>query len=575
MSTTSDTSKKSQTLFGQSVSPGVAYGPVFFNTQSLDFASDRRLRDDEVESELARVDSVARAARVSLVHQRDQMSGHFTAEQRKVFDTHLALLEDPTIESDLRSRIEDGRLYFEHALRDVVEVYERLFEVVESEKLRNKLADMRDVALRLVRYAKPASERKKDEDRQGGILVVRELSLSDLTEALDQGLTGIIAEEGSLESHGAILTSAAGIPAILGVGPLQDSLHEGQRVMVDGDNGVITIEPTSEIVNSAQGRAPEGGFEIMAPPVLSDNSTVHLTAAVASPSEAKQVKAVGITELGLYRTELPVIQRQGRPREDSLSVLYGQVIAASERVCFRLPDLKSTSGIQSFYSDEEANPVMGLRGVRLLREFPDLLKRQLRSILRATGDGIARVAVPFVIDADDIFLVRNCAESAREELRLEGFSVPHPVEVGVIVETPSSALLGRELIQCSDFVMIDLDSLAESLIMCERTSSHPSVYNRTRETHPVLLRAVRKLSALALSFEKELTVSGESLVQEGLAQLLIGVGVRRFAVRPALLREAHAMLSEMNPETCGRVAEQACRVGSSKELRELLPTSWK
>jgi len=169
MSTTSDTSKKSQTLFGQSVSPGVAYGPVFFNTQSLDFASDRRLRDDEVESELARVDSVARAARVSLVHQRDQMSGHFTAEQRKVFDTHLALLEDPTIESDLRSRIEDGRLYFEHALRDVVEVYERLFDVVESEKLRSKLADMRDVALRLVRYAKPASERKKDEDRQGGI----------------------------------------------------------------------------------------------------------------------------------------------------------------------------------------------------------------------------------------------------------------------------------------------------------------------------------------------------------------------------------------------------------------------
>ncbi|HIA38755.1 MAG TPA: hypothetical protein EYN86_04535, partial [Planctomycetes bacterium] len=460
-------------------------------------------------------------------------------------------------------------------LRDVVEVYERLFEVVESEKLRNKLADMRDVALRLVRYAKPASERKKDEDRQGGILVVRELSLSDLTEALDQGLTGIIAEEGSLESHGAILTSAAGIPAILGVGALQDSLHEGQRVMVDGDNGVITIEPTSEIVNSAQGRAPEGGFEIMAPPVLSDNSTVHLTAAVASPSEAKQVKGVGITELGLYRTELPVIQRQGRPREDSLSVLYGQVIAASERVCFRLPDLKSTSGIQSFYSDDEANPVMGLRGVRLLREFPDLLKRQLRSILRATGDGIARVAVPFVIDADDILLVRNCAESAREELRLEGFSVPHPVEVGVIVETPSSALLGRELIQCSDFVMIDLDSLAESLIMCERTSSHPSVFDRTRETHPVLLRAVRKLSALALSFEKELTVSGESLVQEGLAQLLIGVGVRRFAVRPALLRDAHAMLSEMNPETCGRVAEQACRVGSSKELRELLPTSWK
>jgi phosphocarrier protein FPr len=269
-----------------------------------------------------------------------------------------------------------------------------------------------------------------------------------------------------------------------------------------------------------------------------------------------------------------VIQRQGHPREDSLSVLYGQVIAASDRVCFRLPDLKSTSGIQTFYSEEETNPAMGLRGVRLLLEYPDLLKRQLRAILRATGDEVARVVVPFVIDPEDIELVRSCAESAREELRLEGFNVPHAVEVGVVIETPSSALLGRELIQCSDFVSIDLDSLAESLIMCERTSGHPRVYDRTRETHPVLLRAVRKIAALTLSFEKELTVSGESLVQEGLAQLLVGVGVRRFAVRPALLRDAHAMLSEMNPETCGRIAEKACRVNTAKQLRELLPATW-
>jgi phosphoenolpyruvate-protein kinase (PTS system EI component) len=171
-------------------------------------------------------------------------------------------------------------------------------------------------------------------------------------------------------------------------------------------------------------------------------------------------------------------------------------------------------------------------------------------------------------------MVHRSAESAREELRLEGFDVPNPVEVGAIIETPAAALLGRDLIQLSDFVLIDLDSLAESLLMCERTSSHPYVFDRTREPHPVLLRAVRKLVNLALSFEKELTVCGESLVQIGLAQLMVGIGVRRFAIRPALIREAHSMLSEMNPETCGRIAEEVCRVGTAEELGDLLPTSW-
>lgn len=575
MSSTPLSSDQSQTFFGQAISSGVAYGPVFFNNESLDFSSDRRLADDEVDAELARVDSVARAARVSLVHQRDQLASHFTDDQRRVFDTHLTLLEDPTLEADLRSRIEEGRLYFEHALRDVVEVYERLFEVVESEQLREKLVDMRDVALRLVRFAKPASERVKDENRRGGILVVKELSLSDLTEALDQDLTGIIAEEGSMESHGAILTSAAGLPAVLGVGAIRDQLQFGQRVMVDGDNGVVTIEPSSEAVRSAQGRSREGEFETLAPAVLSDNTPVELCAAAASPSEVKQVKAMGVNSVGMYRTELPVIQRQGRPREESLSVLYQQVFNACPDVCFRLPDLKSTHSLQAFSFSEEPNPALGLRGVRLLREFPDLLKLQLRSIIRAAGNNIPRVAVPFVADIDDINEVRHYAEGCREELRLEGESVPHFVEVGCIFETPSSALLARDLIQVSDFSLVDVDTLAESLLMCDRSSSsHPYVFDRTRVVHPVTLRAIRKLVGLSISFEKELCIVGESLVQEGLSQLLVGVGVRRFGVRPALLRQAHAMLTEMNPETCNKIAENACRASTAEELSKLLPSSW-
>lgn len=569
-----DTSREPALFQGQSVSPGVAYGPLFLTLEGLEELETRRLADDEVEGELARVDSVARAARVSLVHQRKALGEHFTEEQRRIFDTHLTMLEDPTIEADLRSRIVEDRLSFESALKDMLEVYERLFDVVESSNLRNKLADMRDIALRMLRFSRPASKRPQKDDRKGGILLVRELSLSDLTEALDQGVVGIIAEEGSPESHGAILTRAAGIPAVIGLGQDHQGLDEGCHVLVDGDSGEVHLAPDPEIVQAAEGRTPEGGFEVLSPAALLDGTRVSLEAFIASPSEAKQVTAMGIRDIGLYRTELPVMQRQGRPREDSLTVLYGQVLSAADDVCFRLPDLTSAAEIGALYPAHEPNPALGMRGIRLLLQQKEMLSTQLRAILRAHAGKQCSVVVPFVVDRDEIQRLRSSMDEAREELRLEGVDVPSAPRLGVVLETPAAALLGREWMQAADFAWIGLDVMAEGLLMADRRNAHDEVFQRLRVPHPVVLRAVRKLVNIASSFDKPIGVYGESLVQPGLAALLVGLGVRRFAVRPSILREAHEHLKRMDPDTCERVAEQACRTTTAQELQDCLPPSW-
>ena len=574
MSQPVDTPEKTRILTGQSVSPGVAHGEIHLSLESFDEVGTRRLTDAEVEGELARMDSVARAARVSLVHQRNQLGENFTESQRRIFDTHLKMLEDPTIEADLRSRITENRLGFESALKDMLEVYERLFDVVESEGLRNKLSDMRDIALRMLRFAKPPSERSSAPDRKGGILVVRELSLSDLTEALDTGIVGIVAEHGSLNSHGSILTRAAGIPAVIGVGDLDGLVAPGETVLLDGDNGQLHIAPSAEAVRLAKSRKATEEEDELGPAELKDGTPIFLEAAVAAPSEAKQVRAMGIESIGLYRTELPVIQRGGQPREDSLSVLYKQVVQVADPVNFRLPDMISSSEVEALYPTEESNPALGLRGVRLLLERPELLALQLRAILRAHGDRQARVLVPYVVDREELIAVRDAATQVREELRLEGVDVKHAPAIGVTFETPAAALLAREILQQADFAMIGLDTLAESLMMSDRRSHHGRVQSRVRNPHPVLLRAVRKLTQLADSLDTEIGVYGESLVQNGLAQLLIGVNVRRFAVRASILRQAHGMLSEMDADTCARVAESACRTTTAAELAASLPPSW-
>lgn len=564
------------TIEGQGASPGVAYGRAFFALAGLEDLEPRKLRDEEVERELARVDSAARAARVSLVHQRDALGEHFTPEQRRIFDTHLTMLEDPVLEADLRGRIVNERLNFESALKDMVGVYERLFEVVQSPNLRSKLVDMRDIALRLLRFAKPPSERaRRAADMKGGILVVRELSLSDLTEALEQGIAGLVAEEGHLTSHGVILTRAAGIPAVIGVGGIHAQVRAGDPLLVDGDAGQVLLSPPPDVVALAQGRGGDTVPEALPPAALADGTKIELAAAAASPAEVRQAAALGVSEIGLYRTELPLVQREGAAREDVLTPLYRQVADAARAVTFRLPDLDSTADLEAVYPVREANPALGLRGVRALLAHPPLLEAQLRALLRVSGARDVRIAVPFVNDVGDLRAVRAVADRVREELRLEGAGLPQRPRIGIVIETPSASLEARELMGAADFGLIGLDSFAQLLLAADVRCAYQAVRERIQSPHPAVLRAVRKLARLAEGIEFELGVYGECLAWPGAVELLVGVGVRRLVVRSAQLPALHERLAGLDLDACERVAEQAARAVTREELTQALPPSWR
>lgn len=561
---------------GQAASSGVAFGRAFLSLAGIDEIETVKLRDEEVEAELARVDSAARAARVSLVHQRDALAGNFTPEQRRIFDAQLMMLQDPVLEADLRGRIVNDRFSFESALKDMIAVYERLFDVVESESLRSKLADMRDVALRLLRFAKPPGERaRRAADMKGGVLVVRELSLSDLTEALDQGISGLVAEEGNLASHGVILTRAAGIPAVIGVGGIHAQVRAGDPLLVDGDAGQVIVHPAADVVAVAQARRADGQPEVLGATALADGAVIVLCTAAASPAEVLQSAAMGVKRVGLYRTELPLIQRGGAAREEDLLPIYQQVLDACEHATFRLPDLDSTADLEAVYPVGEANPALGLRGVRALLAHPGLLDVQFRALMRAAGGREVAVAVPFVSDVGDLRAVRAVADRVREELRLEGLDVSRRLRLGAVIETPSASLEARELLFASDFALVGLDSFAQLLLAADIRCAYQAVRERIQSPHPVVLRAVRKIARLADGLEIELGLYGECLAWPGAVELLVGVGVRRFIVRSSQLPGMHERFRSLDPDLCERVAEQAARTLTREELAEALPQSWR
>ncbi len=563
------------TVAGQSASPGIAYGPACLGPDSLESAAVGSIPESAVEEELARLDSVARAARVSLVRQREALAPHFTEEQLRIFDAHLRMLEDPVIEADVRERIRVQHMNLEAAVKDALSVYERLYEVVESEALRNRMSDMRDVALRLLRFCQRRRQEGGGKRMQGGVLVVQELSLSDLTEAMEHGVAAIVAEGGALGTHGAILTRAAGIPAVIGVEGLRELLQEGDMLLVDGDSGQVAVNPPAEAVNAALGREVAETPAALPPAELADGTPVTLRAAAASPREVRIAARMGVKEVGLYRTDLPVIQRQGALRETSLASLYRQAVSAAEEVTFRLPDLDGTCEIERLYPQPETNPALGLRGCRLLLTREDLLLVQLRAILRAAAGRTVRIAAPFLNDPGDLVRIRETLDTVREVLRLDGVDVSQPADLGVVLETPAAALLAREILREADFALLGLDTLAQLLLAADAAHTHEEVARRLRSPHPATLRAVRKLLQIADGLGRELILYGESLRRGPMLPLVVGLGARDFAVPPESLQEVHARLAALDPEECEEVAEDACRAATPEEVLAEMPGSWR
>jgi phosphoenolpyruvate-protein kinase (PTS system EI component) len=564
------------TLLGQTVSPGMAYGPIYVRDEDFAVAPERSLRGEEVDTELARLDSAARAARVGLVHQRDNLAGRFHEDQRRIFDAHLKILEDPAVEADIRNRIREG-MPLEASVRDVLQVYERLCQVVETEGMRNKLADLRDVAWRLLQHCDRGrvAEAAAAPSRQGSVLVVRELSVSDLTEALEQGVAAIIAEAGTMGSHGTILTRAAGMPALIGVEGIRVAISEAKMLLVDGESGQVLVDPGPEAVESSLGKVTEQRTaEAIGPALLADGTEVRLTSAVASPAEARRAVNSGVTTIGLYRTELPLIQRQGRPREDSLVQFHSKVLRSAESVQVRLPDLDPSTGLTRFFAPGVGDAKLGPRGVRILLAHPDMLGVQLRALMRAVEGKELQLAIPAIVDPGDLLRVREAVDNAREELRLEGIDVSSNPQLGAVFETPSSALLGRELMADADFALVGLDAMCEHIVGCDVNSRDPDVRALAMLPHPSVLRVIGKLVQLAEGRDRRLTVYGERLSEGVWMPLLIGLGVRRFALRPGILREVHGKLGGLDLDLCQQIAERAARAKTADEVAAMVPPTW-
>lgn len=565
-------------LRGTAITPGLALGVVHRKEYDLERANQRRIPLNEIEQELNRFHGSLKASKDQLGELKQSLKGRVPAEHIQVLDTHIAYLRDSVFLSDVENLILNEQMCLEGAIAKVISDFDRIFRLVENELLRERAVDLRDVGIRVLRNLEPPKVDAEEVVPKDYILVARELSIVDMFQLDGKEVRGIATEEGGLTSHAAILARSMGVPTVTGLEGLRERVNEGDFVIVDATEGVLRVNPDDVVRAQYRQAREQGEADSKAPRTIwseesfktEDGGRISVHASCGNLPEVEQAVAMGLSAVGLYRTELLYLIDRDEPSLDSLVAHYSAVIeeAGEREVTFRLLHADSSYGIHYLHESREPNPALGRAGVRLLIDRISVLRRQLEAILRAAVDGTrVRIAVPMLNDVSELRRVKEALFDVRSDLQRAGHRLSPTIDLGAVIETPAAALGLEMLLPELDFVMVSYDSLANYLLAADRENHEMGDLFST--PHPVVLRVVRDLVRACERADCSLQVFGAGALQPTVLPFLVGAGVDTLCVSPIVAGEVQRVLSVVDREFAARSLEKVVQAGCQADI---LPT---
>ncbi|MAF65945.1 MAG: phosphoenolpyruvate--protein phosphotransferase [Planctomycetes bacterium] len=567
-------------LKGAAIVPGLAVGVIYRKDEDLQRGAAQRVPLDGVERELNRFHSALRESRTQLGDLKAHLVGKVSSDHVRILDTHLAYLKDTVFQSDVENLILNEQMSLEAAIAKVVSDFDRIFRLVENQMLRERAVDLRDVGIRVLRNLEQTEEgtpRPVPHPRDY-VLVARELSIVDMFNLDNDQVLGIATETGGVTSHAAILARSMGIPTITGVEGLLNRASDGERVLLDASEGVLHLAPSEALLAQYQdplARAAQAGTVIgeWAGDELrtADGASVRLSASCGNLPEVSSALALGVEAVGLYRTELMHFVGSEPPSMDSLIAHYRAVIeeARGGPVTFRLLHADSGLGLGYLHEHREANPALGLAGVRALLAREDVLRAQLAACLRVAGDGgKIRIAVPFVTDRAELRRVSDLLTEESVRLRRSGALFASQIELGAVIEVPIAALAARELAAAGDFLMVSFDALSQFVMAADRHGHELDHYFEV--AHPAMLRLLRQVVRACARESRPLSVFGVGAVSPFHLPLLVGLGLREFCVAPGGLSDVSERLRALDADSARDLARRAMEAAGQAEVLALL-----
>lgn len=535
------------TLHGQAVSRGIAIGrAVLVASSRLDVAH-YFIAPDQAEAELARLrqarDAVAeeiRRLQQGLAH--EEMEAH--AELAALLEVHLMLLQDEHLHDGVKHWVTERHYNAEWALTAQLELVAKQFDEMEDPYLRERKADLEQLVERMLRVMRGVASPVTAAPAPGVetyplVLVAHDLAPADMLQFKHSVFVGFVTDVGGKTSHTAIVARSLDIPAVVGARNASQLVQQDDWVIVDGDAGVLIVNPTPMVLAEYGYKQRQGVIERErlariknTPAVTLDGERIELLANIEQPEDTLPALSVGAVGVGLFRTEFLFMGRGGRlPDEEEQYDAYRRAVEGMHGlpVTIRTVDVGADKPLDHHRRDEHLNPALGLRAIRWSLAEPAMFLTQLRAILRAAAHGKVNVLIPMLAHASEIRQVQAMLAKARDQLDRRG-AVYGPVRLGAMIEVPAAALAVRLFVRHFDFLSIGTNDLIQYALAIDRVDE--SVAHLYDPLHPAVLRMVADTIAACREAGKPVSVCGEMAGDVTMTRLLLGLGLRSFSMHP-------------------------------------------
>ncbi|MDI4646477.1 phosphoenolpyruvate--protein phosphotransferase [Cohnella hashimotonis] len=559
-------------------SEGIAIGKAFVLPNWEWELPEQKIDALDLALEFERLYEGVKRSKTEIRQMKNDLDEAVGAGEASIFDAHLAILDDPVFMNEIQGIIQRQYKAAEVAVKEAIDHFVTMFDLLDDEYMKERALDIKDVGNRLLKHLLGAPEIALPSDAQPFILVVRELTPSQLIHLKPDVVLGIVTMIGSASSHSAIMARAFGIPLVMGVeGKLSEPIVTGDLLILDGGAGTLAVMPNAETVGrytelrkqhlDAKERLQE---LVQVPSVTPDGERLYLAANISSIKELDAALSRGADGVGLFRTEFLYMDRSRFPTEDEQFEVYK---AAAERLgsatlTIRTLDIGGDKQLDYYDMPEENNPFLGYRAIRFSLDRSDLFKTQLRAILRAAVFGNIRIMYPLIASVDEVRAANALLAEAERELAAEGLPFRGGLPTGAMIEVPAAVMIADLLAKEVAFLSIGTNDLIQFTLAVDRMNDQ--INHMYEPYHPAVLRMLRIVAESAARSGVPVSVCGEMAGDVRAIPLWVGLGIQMLSMSVQSVLPVKATMLRTNAMACKKVTEELFALGTAAEIKERL-----
>ncbi|MFZ7132995.1 MAG: phosphoenolpyruvate--protein phosphotransferase [Eubacteriales bacterium] len=561
---------------GIAASPGIAISKAFVLKHEEIEISTQKV--DDINFELSRLRNAIEASRAQIIGIKEVAVQELGEEEAQIFGAHLMVLDDPEYIGQVRELLNNEKITADNAVKQVTDQFVSIFECMEDEYLKERAADIKDVGGRIIRNILGITSQNLAEINEDVIIIAYDLTPSDTAQMNKNKVLGFATDIGGRTSHTAIMARSLEIPAILGLKTITQDVTDGDQVILDGLSGDIIINPSDDVLKTYYEK--KAAYEAYRKELdeLKDLSAktldgyeVEIVGNIGTPDDVEGVLRNGGQGVGLYRTEFLYMDSDEMPSEEKQYEAYKSVLESMGNmpIIIRTLDIGGDKKLPYLTLDEEMNPFLGLRAVRLCFAERDLFKTQLRAILRASAFGKALIMFPMISNIEEVRQAKAIIEECKTELDKGNIAYDKNIKIGIMVEIPSAAITADIIVKEVDFFSIGTNDLCQYTLAVDRMNENVSYLYQP--FNPAILRLVKTVVDASHGEKDKFTgMCGEMAGEPLAALILLGLGLDEFSMSASSIPQIKKIIRSVTMEKAKEIALKALTLSSAEEVKQMV-----